>query len=128
MFGRRKKQIIMMLVLFGVVASLSVGFAAFSASLNIASNASVRPNSDAFGVMFSNSASIVKESDVMPNASSVGVVATDGKIVNGLSPRISNLHASFSMSGQYVEYVFYAINTGEYNAYLNNINFVGNKI
>ena len=40
---------------------------------------------------------------------------------------ISNLSATFTEPGQYVEYTFYARNEGEYTAYLNSINYFGEK-
>ena len=128
MYGRRKRKLYIIIALVAVVASLSIGFAAFSATLNISSSASVNPSADTFSVKFSMSKSSLDVGPVETTAYSNGVIPTDGVIDNGINPTIKNLSATFTSPGQYVEYTFYARNGGEYIAYLNNINFLGNKI
>ena len=49
----RKQKLLMIIALVVAIASLSLGFAAFSIILNILSNASVSPSSDTFKVKFS---------------------------------------------------------------------------
>ena len=65
---------------------------------------------------------------VTPSSKTTGITTTDGVIDNGANPTIKNLSATFTNPGQYVEYTFYARNEGEYTAYLNSVNFVGDKI
>jgi hypothetical protein len=54
--------------------------------------------------------------------------ASHGVIDNSANPKITNFKASFIRPGQFVEYYFYARNEGEYTAYLNSINFIGEKV
>lgn len=124
----RRKKLIIIFVLFACVASLSIGFAAFSTTLNISSSASVSPNSDTFSVKFSISQDKLDDSDVVPSSKTNGITATNGVINNSFNPMISNLSAQFTAPGQYVEYTFYARNEGEYTAYLNSVNFIGEKL
>ena len=124
----RRKKLVIIFVLFACVASLSIGFAAFSTTLNISSSASVSPNSDTFSVKFSISQAKLDDSDVVPSSKTNGITATNGVINNSFNPMISNLSAQFTAPGQYVEYTFYARNEGEYTAYLNSVNFIGEKL
>ena len=123
----RKQKLLMIIALIAGIASLSIGFAAFSVSLNISSSASVSPSSDTFSVKFSTSQNSLAVAAVAPSSKTSGITTTDGVIDNGTNPTIKNLSATFTTPGQYVEYTFYARNEGEYTAYLNNINFLGDK-
>ena len=123
----RKQKLLMIIALVMGIVSLSVGFAAFSVSLNISSSASVSPSSDTFSVKFSTSQNSLVVGAVTPSSKTTGITTTDGVIDNGTNPTIKNLSAIFTSPGQYVEYTFYARNEGEYTAYLNNINFLGDK-
>lgn len=123
----RKQKLLMTFVLVISIASLSVGFAAFSASLNISSNASVSANSDTFVVKFSSSKDSLVVSEIAPSDISDGITASNAIIDNSTSLLITNLTVSFTEPGQFVEYVFYARNEGEYTAYLNSINLSGEK-
>ncbi|MBO5120170.1 MAG: hypothetical protein J6C28_00605 [Bacilli bacterium] len=121
----RKQKLLVIFALIIGIASLSIGFAAFSVSLNISSSANVSPNSDTFSVKFSTEQNSLVASDVVPSSITSGITATNGKINNKFNPTITNLSATFTEPGQYVEYTFYARNEGEYTAYLNSINFIG---
>ena len=123
----RKLRIITIIVLLVTIAGLSIGFAAFSEIFKISSSASVTPNASTFSVKFSTKQDELDESEVVPSDLSTGATAANGKISNTASPTISNLSAIFTTPGQYVEYTFYARNEGEYVAYLNNVNFNGEK-
>ena len=123
----RSQKLLMIIALVAGIASLSVGFAAFSTSLLISSNASVSPSSDTFSVKFSTSQNSLVVSAVTPSSKTSGITTTDGVIDNGTNPTIKNLSATFTEPGQYVEYTVYARNEGEYTAYLNNINYLGDK-
>ena len=121
----RKKLIIFMLM--SSIACLSIGFAAFSTTLNISSSASVNPNSDNFKVKFSTNQNSLVVSAVTPSSNSNGLTASNGSINNTTNPTLTNLSATFTSPGQYVEYTVYARNEGEYTAYLNSVNFIGDK-
>ena len=123
----RKQKLLMIIALVVGIASLSVGFAAFSVSLNISSQASVTPNSDTFSVKFSTNQNSLVVGAVSPSSNLYNLTTTNGTIDNSSNPTIKGLSATFTSPGQYVEYTFYARNEGEYTAYLNNINFLGDK-
>ena len=125
---RRKIQILSIVSLVLAIVGMSIGFAAFSVTLNISSSASVTPNSDSFSVKFSKEKDSLVVDDVLPSSKTEGITAGNGVIDNNYNPMITNLSANFTSPGQYVEYTIYARNEGEYTAYLNNINFIGNKI
>ena len=123
----RKQKFLMIIALVLSIASLSIGFAAFTVSLNISSEASVTPNSDTFSVKFSTNKDSLVVASVTPSSKTGNITTSDGVIDNSTNPTIKNLSATFTQPGQYVEYTFYARNEGEYTAYLNNINFLGSK-
>ena len=121
-----RKQKLLMIV---AVASLSIGFAAFSVTLNISSSASVTPSSDTFSVKFSSSYSKVDTSPIQATDHMPGILRVGhGIIDNSSNPTIKNFSVTFSELGQYVEFVFYVRNEGEYTAYLNSVNFLGDKV
>ena len=124
----RKQKLLVVLALVVAIASLSIGFAAFSVSLNISSSASVTPNSDSFSVKFSTVANQLSTGPIVAFDISSETGASHGIIDNSATPTVSNFKATFKRPGQYVEYYFYARNEGEYTAYLNSVNFLGNKI
>ena len=123
----RKQKLLLIIALVISIASLSVGFAAFSVSLNISSQANVSPRSDTFSVKFSTNKDNLVVEAVVPSDNPYSLIATNGTIDNSTNPTIKGLSATFTKPGQYVEYTFYARNEGEYTAYLNNINFMGSK-
>ncbi|MBO5121209.1 MAG: hypothetical protein J6C28_05955 [Bacilli bacterium] len=123
----RKQKLLMIVALIVGIASLSVGFAAFSVSLNISSSASVTPSSDTFSVKFSTEKDSLVVEPVVPSSIYNATNVTNGIINNTNHPTITNLSASFSAPNQDVEYSFYIRNEGEYTAYLNNVNFIGDK-
>ncbi len=120
--NRSIKVIAIAALLIGVVG-LSVGFAAFSNTLNIQSSLNVTPDPSTFNVDFSSSDSSVVTDPIKPKKSVETIVATDGKINNSGNPTITNLGATFTEPGQSVTYEFYAYNAGKYNAFLKSIIF-----
>lgn len=124
----RKQKLLVVLALVVAIASLSIGFAAFSVSLNVSSSANVTPNSDTFSVKFSIERMDLVVDDVNPMDVMDGASGSAGVINNTTNPTITNLSATFTEPGQYVHYKFYARNEGEYTAYLNSVNFLGKKV
>ena len=121
MYGKiRKKQMTMFIIAIVGVFAISIGFAAFSSTLRISSQASVTPNSNTFSVVFSSDENSLKTDAVAANPSNLGDPAT---IDNSSNPTISGLNAKFTAPNQSVTYTFYARNTGEFLAYLNYITF-----
>lgn len=123
-----KTKLLSIIALVLSIIGISLGFAAFSTALKISSNATVTPDSSTFGVKFSTNKDSLAETAVVPSSKSDGITTTDGVINNSGNPMLSGLSAVFSKPGQYAEYMFYARNEGEYTAYLNNINFIGDKV
>ena len=123
MKGRTRKQQIGIITAMVVgVFALSIGFAAFSSTLNIRSSATVNPDASSFAVIFSNDGNNVDATQtVNPSSETYGDSAT---ITNGTSPVIGGLKAKFTAPGQSVSYSFYAKNTGSFDAYLNYITFL----
>lgn len=123
----RKNKLLIIFALVISIASMSIGFAAFSVSLNISSSANVAVNSDTFSVKFSTVISYVLEAPVYVSSKTDGLTVNPGILDNSSNPTITNLSATFTEPGQYAEYTFFARNEGEYTAYLNSINFIGDK-
>ena len=124
---QRQIKILSIVALVLAISAMTLGFAAFSTTLNISSSASVTPSSADFSVKFSTSQTSLVTDAVAPSSKTSGITTTNGTIVNGVSPTLSNLSSTFTSPGQYAEYTVYARNTGEYTAYLNNINYLGDK-
>lgn len=124
----RKQKLLVVLALVVAIASLSVGFAAFSTTLNISSSASVTPSSSAFSVKFSINKDSLMIDEVVASNKTEGIISTNGVIDNSGNPVIRNLSATFTQPGQFVEYTFYIRNEGEYTAYFNTINFIDKKV
>ena len=124
---QRQIKILSIVALVLAISAMTLGFAAFSTTLNISSSASVTPSSADFAVKFSTSQTSLVTDAVAPSSKTTGITTTNGTIVNSVSPTLSNLSASFNSPGQYVEYTVYARNEGAYTAYLNNINYLGDK-
>ncbi len=119
----RTGQVIAFIALFVGIISLSIGFAAFSNTLTIKSNATVTPDSGIFNVDFSDDSTKVLVDPVTPVVTPNTLVATNGTIDNTGSPTISNISATFTEPGQKAVYTFYAYNAGELDAYLKSIAF-----
>ena len=124
---QRQIKILSIVALVLAISAMTLGFAAFSTTLSISSSASVTPSSADFAVKFSTSQTSLVTDAVAPSSKTTGITTTNGTIVNSVSPTLSNLSASFNIPGQYVEYTVYARNEGAYTAYLNNINYLGDK-
>ena len=116
------KKIIMIIALIAVI-SISIGFAAYTASLTIKSTATVTPDSSAFKIVFSTSPNELKEGTVSVNSIPTTLEASDAIINNSINsyPMITDMDVVFTQPGQYVTYEFYAINKGKYDAYLTSI-------
>lgn len=123
----RRTKLITILILSIIVLGMSVGFAAFSSVLTISSRATVNPSSEEFFVKFSTNESSLVEDAVLPSDITTGLSASNAVIDNSAMPTLSNLKVDFTAPGQYVEYTFYSRNEGAYIAYLNSVNFVGEK-
>ena len=124
----RKQKLLMIVALIVGIASLSIGFAAFSTTLNISSSASVLPNSAEFSVMFSADANALVTREVVPSENEYNLIVTNGVINNSSSPTISGLSVTFTEPGQSVSFQVYVRNEGKYTAYLNGVRELGGKV
>lgn len=121
----RSSKVIAIIALVVAVVGLSLGFAAFSNTLIISSNANVTPDSDTFKVVFSSSdTSLATDKIVGETTATAGVTVGEATIVNtGTNPTISGLTAGFTAPGESVTYDFFVHNAGEYEAFLKSINY-----
>ena len=127
MEGRKNSRVYILGALVLAVLSLSVGFATFSAVINISSSAGVRVSGPAFGVVFSSSGESYQTNPVVPTKSSDDVATTNATIDNTTTPTLNNVTATFNRPGQTVTYNLYVYNQGNLKAYINSITFRGNK-
>lgn len=140
MSGSRRIKILTIVALIIAIASMSLGFAAFSASLNISSSAAVAPNSSDFKMKIygfdteDNFADFMSkvfnysefDESLLSEDNSFAYTSRDngatGTIayIDNSTMSISNMNVTFTdASSQYVQYVFVIKNTGKYTAYLN---------
>ena len=120
----RGSKIVAVVALCVAVVGVTLGFAAFSNTLNIKSSATVNPSGDTFNIDFSSSADEVVDGAVTPTSNPSSVVAGEATINNGGSnPEISGLTATFTEPGQSATYTFYVHNIGEYDAFLKSITY-----
>ena len=122
----RNKQVITMVALIIAIVGLSIGFAAFSNTLNISSSASVNPDASTFDVVFSSSSSGVATNSIVPTLNAAAQAAninTTNAIIDGRT--LSNLSAEFTESGQSITYSgnLYVYNAGQLQAQLTGIVF-----
>ena len=123
MIRKRNGKIITMVALVVAIIGMSIGFAAFSATLNISSSASVTPNSSDFNLSFStteysvdtNSSTCKLMNAYSTNNSSAGIGCVK---TNSISDMITN----FTGPGQSSWFRVYVHNTGKYPAYLTGLN------
>ena len=120
----RGSKVIAVVALCIAVVGVTLGFAAFSNTLNIKSSATVNPSGEAFNVDFSSSDAAVKTDPVTPTKDPTSLVAGNATINNsGSNPQISGLTATFTEPGQSATYTFYVHNIGEYDAFLKSITY-----
>ncbi len=127
--SRSFKVIAVIALIIGIVG-VTLGYAAFSNTLTISSEAMVSPDPETFNVDFSSSSSSVETNPIVASLNPTGITnftATNGTIDNSADPVISNLKATFTEPGQTATYRFYSYNLGNYIAYLKSIVFEGTK-
>ncbi len=116
-------NIVALLALVVAVVGLTFGYAAFSKTLDITSDATVTPSQDTFNIDFSAVADSTVTTGITPAAATgVGGSAT---ITNNsaTTPSVSDLTTTFTNIGQTATYTLYARNVGEYDAWLKSVNF-----
>ena len=119
----RKQKFIVMIALMIAIASMSLGFAAFSTTLNISSSASVTPDDNGFNIVFSSSEyAITTRDDGGTVVSGIGTNGAQGGITSLYRKQASGLITQFTEPGQFLYILIYAHNIGEYDAYLTGVN------
>lgn len=119
----KESKVIAIIALFIAVIGVSVGFAAFSNTLTINSEATVKPDKDKFDVNFSSTTGTETDGVVKATTSVETITGDDATIDNSNMPKITGLKANFTEPGQTVTYSFYTHNAGKYVAYLNQVIF-----
>lgn len=131
MEGNRGSKVIALVALVIGIVGISLGFAAFSNTLNIGSSATVTPDSSTFDVNLSKSAGTTSSGTLVETTNytlSGGATLTSGHTPtitndsNGTAT-LSDIHVTFTAPGQSATFTVYARNDGEYTAYLNSIKF-----
>lgn len=121
---QRQIKILAIVALMLAVAGMSLGFAAFSTTLNISSSASVNPNNEDFKVRFCNNTTLGScADDSKVYASDFTVFGGASNVVADISGLTGNFETSFTKPGQRITYKFYVHNLGEYDAYLRSAYF-----
>lgn len=121
-----QKKMIKLGILVMIIGGLSIGFAAFSSTLNIRSQTTIKPNPSNFKVVFSSSETEVNTNPVYVSKLPSNVNSANAAIINNTlaNPTISGINVRFTKpSVDQLHYYFYLHNTGELTAYLKKINF-----
>ncbi len=129
-YNKKSKIFLSVIIAVGVLG-LGIGFAAFTNNLNISSSVTVNPNSSDFKVLLSSASDevVVGTVDATRYGSNTFASFTPATIDNSssTSPKIIGLKGTFTVPNSSGQYVFYAINQGNYTAYLKNITFGSKK-
>ena len=122
---QRQVKILSIISLVLAIAGMSLGFAAFSTTLNISSSATVSPDSSNFNVIFSLGSDWHDDMDDLIDWDLSGTATGNATASSGslYGREISKLKASFTKPGEVVTYTFYAHNIGEYDAYFRGITY-----
>ena len=119
----RSGRVIAVITLLVAVAGLSLGFAAFSTTLNITSSADVPVDASVWKVGFSNNQTSIPSSTVLvdgkTNSANNGSIDLTQFVIsqtNGANAQLA------TTNGSKVEYDFYIVNDGKLDAYLNAVN------
>ena len=120
----RKVKFIIMITLMVAISAMSLGFTAFSATLNISSSASVTPSSDDFKLHLHNQTT--HTSDLSSQIANIvgyngAIAGTPAKYLPTNSLSIHPFGGTFTAPGQYIELKAYIVNEGYYDAYLGDI-------
>ena len=116
----RSGKVIAIATLIIAIAGLSLGFAAFSTSLNISSSADVPVDASVWKVGFSNSTSSIPDVAVTVNGQTNS--ANNGTLSLSQFVISQDTNATLNTTnGSKVEYSFYIVNHGDIDAYLNSV-------
>lgn len=120
MKNNRKSKLILMISLVLSIIILGTGFAAFSKNLKISSRAEFTPDPSSFKVVFSTSQDSVIPGKIQSNITN-GVEASSATLIN---TTISGINITFNEQNKEVSYSFYIKNIGNYDAFLNSVEYL----
>ena len=112
---KRKTKIITIVALVIAIFGMTLGFAAFSTTLNISTSATVAPNSEDFKINFIgiDGDNIVKVVDA--------TIKTENAMISDDGQSITGINANLGKPGDYVVYKVYIENNSDYDAYFHGI-------
>lgn len=116
----RRIRLIVVAALFICISTLSIVFASFSTNLLIQPKATISADASLFKVVLSKEETKEVVGEVTPIGTAENAIISNN---NGES-KISNLKAKFVNPGEKVVYEFYATNIGDYDAFLNKIEYL----
>ena len=118
-------KILSIIAIIIAVIGLAMGFATFSSTLTITSSATVTPSADTFKVVFGKYLAEEQPTSIRPQytCSSGDTTCLSATYATLTETTISNINVTFKEPGNLVQYTFEAVNLGEYDAYLNKIEF-----
>ena len=124
---QRQVKILSIVALVLAISAMTLGFAAFSTTLSISSSATVTPSSEDFKVVLSRSDTSVINSDTLEQDCIPPQFSETGNTQMGYgclgNDYFRDSDAQFTVPGQSVEFIMYAHNIGEYDAYLNSVTY-----
>ena len=123
----RSSKIVAIIALVVASVGLTLGFAAFQASLVINPEATVKGDESQFKVEFSTLAGSQNTGTVEGTKSEEEDAQFTAEEATLSETTVDNLKANFTKPGQTVEYEFYVRNNGQIPAYLTSIDFEKTK-
>lgn len=123
-YSKSNKKEIALVALLVAIVGMSIGFAAFSTTLNISSSASVSPSSNSFKIVLCDNNVLNYCDDYLSEYVLSGKEFNGARDIDGfVSEKYAGFKVAFTSNNQSVTYGFYAQNVGEYDAYLSSIYF-----
>lgn len=120
--SKKENDTIIVVALIVSIICLSIAFAAYTKTLKISKDLTVKANQATFGVKISSDPNGVYSNKIVPETYN-GALGEEAVIDEKDGAIIRNIRAHFTRSGQKVNYKFYIRNTGEFKANLTNIIF-----
>ena len=136
----RKIKILSIIALILAITGMTLGFAAFSTTLNITSSAIVTPNIEDFKIKiygFTSEESVSTflstgeiAEDSISDEYSIAIVSgevsnVENAVINNSNLSISNINGTFISDESSISYLFLIINEGEYDAYFSIKDYLG---
>lgn len=128
----RSTKVVAVLALIIAVIGLTVGYAAYTRSLDITDlQGTVNPGDSELDVFFDNDTTkdnalaVVRGEGTAVLPTETGAEITNPVLNSGGNPTITGFRAKFTAKNQTVTYKFYVYNNSPYNAYLTGASFTG---